>query len=206
MELCSIRATAPVKERSAGRSFFLPAIQWLRSNNYDFGTAYYIASTVFMKVSLNDQQINPAVPSSNFMSEVLDAVKKEQERRDNFHVRQDNAGTEVVHAPYKTLPRRVWDVRSNRVISFSFLTIKSIQLNPISGAWEVKFLDSEHDAPPEFWAVSHSWVQDPKLVYTRANRREWPVPLPQSVSLDQIRHELLCLGAKYVWQIGRAHV
>lgn len=204
-DLCnhrSIRVTTSVKEgflSAAGRSLFLPAIQWLGSNNHDFGTAYYIASTVFMKVSLNDQHIIPEVAGSNFMSEVWGAVKKEQKRRDNFHVRQDHAGTEVVHAPYKTLPRRVWDVRSNRVILFSFLTIKSIQLNPNSEEWEVKFLDSEHDAPPEFCAVSHSWVQGPKLIDTGANRLKWPVPLPQSVSLHQVRHELLYFGTKYVW-------
>jgi len=182
----------------AGRYLFLPAIQWLRSNNYDFGTAYSIASTVFVKVSLNDQ-ITPEVSAMNFMGEVLGAVKKEQEKRDDFHIRQDHAGIEAVHAPYKTLPRRIWDVRSNRVIPFAFLTIKSIQLNPNSGAWVIKFLDSEHDVPPEFWAVSHSWAQDRKLVYTRVNHKKWPVPLPQQISLPQVRRELLCFGAKYVW-------
>jgi len=194
-----IRVVAKGFLSATGRSLFLPAVQWLRSNNYDFGTAYYIASTVFVKVSLNGQEIIPEISSSNFMREVLDAVERQQEKRDDFHVRQGYAGTEVIHAPYKTLPRRIWDVRSNRVILFSYLTIKSIQLDPSSGVWEVKFLDSDHDAAPEFWAVSHSWVQDPKPIYTRANRWEWPVPLPQSVSLHQVRLELLDLSAKYVW-------
>ena len=198
--LCD-RSTDSVNEGflSAGReSLFLSAIQWLKSKNWDFGRAYSVASTVFVKVSLNDQQIIPEVSRLNFMMEVLSAVKKQEEERDNVQIHKDHDGTEFIHDPYKILPRRIWDVRSNRVISFSFLTIKSIQLNPGAGAWEIKFLDKD-DALPEFWAVSHSWAKDRGLVDTPANRGKWPVPIPQSVRLDEVRHELIPFGAKYVW-------
>ncbi|KAF8446831.1 hypothetical protein BGX38DRAFT_1270816 [Terfezia claveryi] len=180
---------------SAGReSLFLSAIQWFKSRNWDFGRAYSMASTVFVKVSLNDKQIIPEVSGSNFMMDVMNAVKvKKQEE-----VRNKLGDTEFISSPYKVLPRRIWDVRSNRVIPFDFLAIKSIQLNPCSGAWEIKFLDTD-EALPEFWAVSHSWAKDPKLTYTRANRMKWPVPIPQSIRLDGVRHELILFGAKYVW-------
>ncbi|EKM52477.1 uncharacterized protein PHACADRAFT_260917 [Phanerochaete carnosa HHB-10118-sp] len=78
-------------------------------------------------------------------------------------------------------PRRVWDLYSNRVLPFHVLL----------GA----------DVPRNLWAISHSWVPDSQLqrVWTRINSCMWPVPIPLSVYLSQIRIELLNLGAEYVW-------
>ncbi|KIP09421.1 hypothetical protein PHLGIDRAFT_67628, partial [Phlebiopsis gigantea 11061_1 CR5-6] len=53
----------------------------------------------------------------------------------------------------------------------------------------------------QMWAVSHSWMAPPQrqYVWTAVNARQWSVPIPDDVSLAQIRIELLNLGAEYVW-------
>ena len=81
----------------------------------------------------------------------------------------------------RTPPRRVWDLYSNRVLDFWVLLTT--------------------DMPKNLWAVSHSWVEDKerKLVRTRINGYEWAIPIPHDVELDQVRIELLNLGAEYVW-------
>ncbi len=73
-------------------------------------------------------------------------------------------------------PRRVWDLRANRVVP-----------------WWV--------ASKRVWAISHAWVADENLKYekTPINGYEWPVPMPEDADLDLIRIEMLNLGAEYVW-------
>ncbi|EKM51638.1 uncharacterized protein PHACADRAFT_261891 [Phanerochaete carnosa HHB-10118-sp] len=78
-------------------------------------------------------------------------------------------------------PRRVWDLYSNRVLPFWVLL--------------------STDVPRNLWAVSHAWVELKQrlLVKTRINCSDWPVPIPDDVDLEQVRVELLNLGAEYVW-------
>ncbi len=73
-------------------------------------------------------------------------------------------------------PRRVWDLYSNRVISW----------------WVARQYPS---------AISHAWMEkeDRLDVQTPINRYEWPVPMPKDANLDLIRIEMLNLGAEYVW-------
>ncbi|KAK0471877.1 hypothetical protein IW261DRAFT_1424819 [Armillaria novae-zelandiae] len=75
-------------------------------------------------------------------------------------------------------PRRVWDLRANRVVPW----------------WVV----SDFKA---VWGISHAWVADNDLRYemTPINGYEWPVPMPKDANLDRIRIEMLNLGAEYVW-------
>ncbi|KAJ3557365.1 hypothetical protein NM688_g1512 [Phlebia brevispora] len=78
-------------------------------------------------------------------------------------------------------PRRVWDLYSNRVL-------------PI---WVARNFPKY----TQLWAISHSWMEDNRrtLVDTPINGREWRVPIPDDVTLDCIRVELLNLGAEYAW-------
>lgn len=88
-------------------------------------------------------------------------------------------------------PRRVWDLYSNRVLPFSAL--------PLGCASGANYHPS--DIPSNFWAVSHSW-QDPDNrvdVLTSINNKDWPVPIPKGTTLDDVRIELLNLGAEYVF-------
>ncbi|PBK59485.1 hypothetical protein ARMSODRAFT_899206, partial [Armillaria solidipes] len=68
-------------------------------------------------------------------------------------------------------PRCVWDLFSNRVVPW----------------WP--------------WGISHAWMDevDREDVLTPINGYEWPVPTPKNTNLDNIRIEMLNLGAEYVW-------
>lgn len=89
-------------------------------------------------------------------------------------------------------PRRLWDLHSNRVIPY----------------WAA--MDRDKGTPPDWhkdthaphiWPVSHSWVQENERQYvsTNINGNQWPVPIPNDISLESVRIELLNLGAEYVW-------
>ncbi|KAK0499281.1 hypothetical protein EDD18DRAFT_1281505 [Armillaria luteobubalina] len=81
-------------------------------------------------------------------------------------------------------PRRVWDLRANRVVPY----------------WV---------AGCDPWAISHAWMdeKDRADVMTPINGYEWPVPMPKDADLDLIRIEMLNmrprqdphLRAEYVW-------
>ncbi|PBK86683.1 hypothetical protein ARMGADRAFT_1086194 [Armillaria gallica] len=73
-------------------------------------------------------------------------------------------------------PRRIWDLYSNRVVP-----------------WCV--------ARRRPWAISHAWMDKSwrEDISTAINSYEWPVPIPKDMSLDQIRIEMLNLGAEYIW-------
>ena len=49
--------------------------------------------------------------------------------------------------------------------------------------------------------VSHSWVADGDLTFvmTEANQNLWPVPLPRGTQLEDVRQEMIRLGARYAW-------
>ncbi|KAJ3547026.1 hypothetical protein NM688_g5447 [Phlebia brevispora] len=80
------------------------------------------------------------------------------------------------------MPRRVWDMYSNRVLPI-------FVLGNTDRWWAI------------VWAISHSWMAEDSRhpVPTSINGFEWRVPLPKDTSLDRIRVELLNLGAEYVW-------
>ncbi|GJE93720.1 hypothetical protein PsYK624_098810 [Phanerochaete sordida] len=88
---------------------------------------------------------------------------------------------------YRLPPRRVWDLRSNRVLPFYCLP-----RGPD---------DDLRSIPSKVWCVSHSWVDDREIqyVWTPINARLWPVPIPYGTTLEYVRAELLNMGAEYVW-------
>ncbi|KIP04934.1 hypothetical protein PHLGIDRAFT_129202 [Phlebiopsis gigantea 11061_1 CR5-6] len=88
----------------------------------------------------------------------------------------------------KVPPRRIWDLYSNRVLPY-------YAMHPSFDQNKVPRL------PDELWAVSHSWVDEPhrQYVITPINSGLWPVPIPRGTTLDDIRNELLILGAEFVW-------
>ncbi|KAJ3554756.1 hypothetical protein NM688_g2945 [Phlebia brevispora] len=92
----------------------------------------------------------------------------------------DRAGSVIRLADPLLLPRRIWDLWSNRVLPSWFL------------------LDSDISIPA---VVSHSWVDlgDRQHVTTPVNGYEWRVPIPKDTTLDRVRVELLNFGLQYVW-------
>ncbi|KAK0220991.1 hypothetical protein EDD85DRAFT_892856 [Armillaria nabsnona] len=128
---------------------------------YDFGTAY----SHLRRVWNTDDHSN--------IRDVLHRLEEEdQEMR-----RKAVVGNKIVNP--NLLPRRVWDLYSNRVVPW--------------------WIANESDEWPR--PISHAWVdeKDRVDVWTPINGKEWPVPIPKDASLDLIRIEMLNLGVDYVW-------
>jgi hypothetical protein len=103
--------------------------------------------------------------------------------------RQKHMSGEVIKSPFGVYPRRVWDIYANRVVPYHF-----------SLAIEYKVWKRTH------WAVSHSWTNDMVGLDTLVNGKEWPVPFPTGITIEDVREELIRLipsdGRRlreYVW-------
>ncbi|KAF8445334.1 hypothetical protein BDZ91DRAFT_768872 [Kalaharituber pfeilii] len=98
------------------------------------------------------------------------------------YLKQDENGQQLIIHPKKSHnPRRVWDLCSHKVIPAVWLFSDRI--------------------PIDIWAVSHSWVRDTdrNYIWTAVNNFEWPVPIPNGVTLEGIREELIKFGCRYAW-------
>ena len=82
--------------------------------------------------------------------------------------------------------RRIWDLLANRVLPYH-----AISPDNNDEVWLAKSI----------WAVSHSWVapSERHSVLTPINGMAWRVPIPCGTTLEDIRNELLSLGAQYVF-------
>jgi len=91
----------------------------------------------------------------------------------------------TIDEPYSIPPRRLWDLKMNRVVPWFLIE------NP----------KAKH--PPPFIAISHSWVTEERrvLAETRINNYAWPVPLPVGVDLESVRASVLQAfpGFRYCW-------
>ena len=85
-------------------------------------------------------------------------------------------------------PRRVWDLYANRVLPYHAMKPQADHRG-------------EPQLPENLWAVSHSWrpAFERQAVLTTINGRAWRVPIPRGTTLNEIRNELLILGAEYVF-------
>ncbi|PBK64651.1 hypothetical protein ARMSODRAFT_978903 [Armillaria solidipes] len=106
---------------------------------------------------------------SNIQDELLRHEENDREMRQKALV-----GNRIVDTYLP--PRRVWDLYSNRVVPW----------------WNVGIWPQP---------ISHAWVdeKDRVDVWTPINGKEWPVPIPKGASPNQIRIEMLNLGAEYTW-------
>ncbi|KAK0187287.1 hypothetical protein F5146DRAFT_770171 [Armillaria mellea] len=124
--------------------------------HYDFGTAYAHLRSGYGYRSFS-------------LEDALRCLKRDWEQRRNLVV--DNRITDWIASP-----RRVWDLRANRVVPW----------------WVVNTWP---------WGISHAWMCDEERVdvMTPINGYEWPVPIPKGANLDLVRIEMLSLGAEYAW-------
>jgi len=150
------------------------ALQLCISQNYDFGTAYGLLRGTW-------KQLNCPEVERPRLKDRLDLEKIENRRlqQDLQYLKQDMSEQLVIASPFSIRPRRVWDLRSHRVIP-----------------WESADLET-----PNLWAISHSWVKESErhMVKTAVNGYEWPIPVPCGVTLEAVRNELLRYGAEYCW-------
>ena len=158
--------------------------QWIENDvryfvacNLDFGLAYAAARVAWEHFGEHSSRII----SINRGRWHKHAQELDKARAKAIEI--DSIQQELILSPYSIMPRRIWDLKSNRVVDFRMLHAAQ----------------STIDTRPTFWAVTHSWASHMSPVWTSINQYQWPVPLPKDISLEHVRSELLTLGAEYVW-------
>ncbi len=129
--------------------------------NYDFGTAYGHLRIVWNR---------------NNGRTIEDELRKceEEDKEQRRKALAENL------KEWTLLPRRVWDLYSNRMVP-----------------WWTRIDNVYAPATP----ISHAWVdeKDRMDVWTPINGKVWPVPIPKDTNLNLIRIEMLNLGMTYIW-------
>jgi len=176
--------------RERFQSWIRNDIRYFVSHGFDFGLAYAavrVAWNGLMIKDCSDGKVARHRYSWLKRAEHLDKARA-------MEISEDSTGQEIIKAPYAVMPRRVWDLKSNRVVAYSMLHAKTqaayIVGNPAPTPVPTR---------PPFWAISHSWTDDIEAVDTPINEYQWPVPLPRNLNLEGVRKTLLDLGAEYVW-------
>ena len=161
--------------------------QWIQNDfryfaacRFDFGLAYAAARVSWKH--FNDPSLDSNLISIQRSQWHKHAQALDQVRSNAITIDVSNYGQELITSPYSIMPRRLWDLKSNRVVDFRML-------NTAPSTKSV----------PAFWAVSHSWTSEMLPVWTAINQYQWPVPCPKGINLDNLRSELLAFGAEYVW-------
>ena len=178
--------------------------QWIQhdvncfiSCDLDFGLAYSAARVgwkYFDSTDSTDSTYSSDIPIQRLQLHT-NAKLLNKERLKAIQTDHSSSDQELIISPYSIMPRRIWDLKSNRVVDFRMLhAVQSREL-----VQSRRLVPSVTMQKPTFWAVSHSWTSDMSPVLTRINQYQWPVPLPKDISLDHLRSELLDLGAEYVW-------
>jgi len=173
-------------------------IRYFASQGFDFGMAYAAARIGWKHFN----QLAPAIAEgeiSRQRARWLSRAKVLDEARGRA-IYTDDKKQELIESPYSVMPRRIWDLRSNRVVAYRMLHAVAPS--------------NEH---PTFWAVTHSWTACMEAVDTSINQYQWPVPLPSvaelkplpsgvelkplpnGADLQSLRAEMLGFGAEYVW-------
>ena len=113
----------------------------------------------------------------------LSAIIRERAQKD-FEFRAAAIRSDGINP--RVPPRRIWDLYANRVLPYHALAP-----NPLGD----KFI------PNNVWAVSHVWkpANQRKTVHSPINRNSWGIPMPARANLNELRNELLTVGAEYIW-------
>ena len=169
---------------------------WIRNDvgyfvfqGYDLGLAC-AAVRVGWK-HFNDPHFNVAAHRAQWLKQAreIDEVRKNLLTYHNTSTTKQQR----IKEPYQVMPRRIWDVMSNRVVEFRMLHSEALASEFVS--------QHKHSTPiiPAYWAITHSWTDTMEPVTTSINQYQWPVPLPRGLDLHDVRKELLGLGIVYVW-------
>ena len=163
----------------AKRHWIRSDVCYFRTCNFDFGLAYAAARIAWKDFnSIDSSVICRQRGQWHRHSQRLDEAQAEAIKIDSSASEQ-----ELITDPYSVMPRRIWDLKSNRTINFQMLHSALPDIG----------------TPPTFWTVSHSWTNDMSPTWTAVNQHQWPIPLPKDITLDKLRSELLTLGAEYIW-------
>jgi len=139
-------------------------IRYFLSQGFDFGMAYAAARIGWKHFN----QLAPVVAEAEISRQRgrwLTRAKEIDEARSRA-IYTDDKKQELIESPYSVMPRRIWDLRSNRVVAYRMLHAVAPS--------------HQH---PTFWAVTHSWTAYMEAVDTSINQYQWPVPLPSVAEL-----------------------
>ena len=172
-------------------------VRYFVTRGFDFGEAYAAARVGWRHFNEPDFIHLVAQHRGQWLRI---AQEIDEERANSIH--RDNMGQEVIKLPYEVMPRRLWDLKSNRVVEFRMLQSELLAYKFTN---EQRFgkarpkLQSEAQIPM-FWAISHSWESSMDSVGTPINQFQWPVPLPHGLDLERdVRQELLNYEIEYAW-------
>jgi len=165
-------------------------VRYLVNQGYDLGLAY-AAARVACK-GFNDPGFNIAVHRGQWLAK----AKQIDEVRDQA-IYMDDTGQGLIKSPYRIMPRRIWDLKSNRVVEFRMIHSEALARECLSGSIVI---DLEKVPSPPFWAITHSWTDAMLPMETSINQYQWPTLLPRGLDLEHdVRRELLNKGPEYVW-------
>ena len=164
-------------------------VRYLVNQGYDLGLAYATVRVAWKH--FNDAGFNIAVHRGQWLAK---AREIDQVRENAIYT--DNTKQELIKSPYQVMPRRIWDLKSNRVVEFRMLHSEVLAREYLSGG----VIHPEKAPYPPFWAITHSWTNEMSPVETSINQFQWPTPLPRGLDLEHsVRRKLLNKGAEYVW-------
>ena len=159
------------------------------NHGYDLGLAYAAARVAWKH--FNDPDFNVGAHRGQWLAK----ANQIDEVRENA-IYMDKDGQELIKSPYRIMPRRVWDLKSNRVVEFRMLHSELVA----SECLPASVINLEKAPLPPFWAITHSWTNEMLPVKTSINQSQWPTPLPRRLDLEHsVRQELIGKGADYVW-------
>jgi len=165
-------------------------VRYFTNQGYDLGLAYAAARVAWKY--FNDPGFNIAIHRGQWLAK----AKHIDEVRENS-IYTDGTGQGLIISPYRIMPRRIWDLKSNRVVEFRMLHSEVLARECLSGS---VVIDLDKAPTPPFWAITHSWTHEMLPVRTSINQYQWLVPLPRGLDLEHgVRRELLNKGAEYVW-------
>jgi len=127
------------------------------NHGYDLGLAYAAARVAWKH--FNDPDFNIAVHRGKWLAR----ARQIDEVRENA-IYTDRTGQELIISPYRIMPRRIWDLKSNRVVEFRMLHSEFLAREYPSGG----VIDLEKAPCPPFWAITHSWTTE-----IRRKKEKW---------------------------------
>ena len=124
-----------------------------------------------------------SVPADPWTMDLGDAEENIDECRTVHDIARQNTSDSGV--PMIMMPRRMWDLWSNRVVP-----ICMVFTNPTSAQYESSVQRVLAPHALSFFAVLRPWLDADKrrFVETPINSYEWPMPLPAKATLERMLH------------------
>ncbi|KAF8465533.1 hypothetical protein BDZ91DRAFT_783245 [Kalaharituber pfeilii] len=202
-------------------------------NGFDLGMLYAVARAKWLVKLCRRCNIRPEIGNASWKAARCIARQWDQNRQ-KWHCDCLHAATvgqfrlSGTQKPYKPQihqdtilhatavpPRRLWDIKANRVISFYGTVSKlcqwcfhnictSTSIAGTHGSTSMMQGEVFQDRnllcfEQEYWAISHSWTKDMVPMDTPINSYQWPAPIPACADLEGVRHEARLCGAEYCW-------